>query len=147
MSTSNNRSQAMPDFEGPASSGTDAEWIDKIRARLIEQGYDPDEVLSPPGAWRPYRPRPFPKSSDLTAPLGLRGIEAIGEIWLYFKERRADKKRTEFEISAWKAGRASGLASGLTTGRAVERATIRARLKEQGINLDDLLPLEQPENH
>jgi hypothetical protein len=60
------------------------------------------------------------------------------ELWLYFNERRAAKKRTEFEIAAWKAGRVSGLA----TGRAVERATIKSCLMKQGIRLDDLLPPE-----
>ncbi len=117
----------------------------ELRAKLIENGHDPDEVLSPPGAWQPYHAPRFPRSSDLTGPWVFKHIDALFLLWGYFKEARAAKKRTEAEIVAWKAGRASGLASGLATGRAVERATIKSRLMRQGIDLDELLPPEELE--
>ena len=142
MNTLDRYNQTTHDFAVPASGDPDAELKATVRAKLIERGDDPDEVLSPPGAWQPYRPRRFPRSSDFTGPSPFKGLDALYETWLWFKEKRTAKKRAEHEITAWKAGRASGLSSGLATGRAVERATIKSLLMKRGINLDDLLPSE-----
>ena len=122
------------------------DWRIELRARLIEQGHDPDELLSP-GVWKPYSPRPFPRGSDFTGPWVFQIIDVWFELWSYFKERLAYRKRTEAEIAAWKAGRSSGLSSGLATGRAVECATIKAQLMKQGIDLDDLLPPDETEGN
>ena len=141
MGTTNSE-HAMFDFTAPRPSDSDAVWTAKVRAKMIEQGYDPDEILARPGSWKPYAPPPFPRSSDIPGPWPLKIIEVQFVLWEYFKAAWATKKRTSAEIAAWKAGRISGLSSGLVTGRAVERATIKARLMKQGINLDDLLPSE-----
>ncbi len=60
-----------------------------------------------------------------------------------FQEIR--KRRAEERAAALAEGQAQGRAEGRAQGRAEARAEIQDRLKEQGINLDDLLPPDEPE--
>ncbi len=139
----------MSDFTAPAPLDSDAVRIARVRAKLIEQGYDPDEMLARAGSWKPYAPPPFPRSSDIPGPWPLKIIEVHCVLWEYLKAAWLARKRTTAEITAWKAGRISGLSSGLATGRAEGRAQGRteiiAQLRERGINVDDLLPPDEPD--
>ena len=112
-----------------------------LRAKLIEQGHDPDEALSP-GVLQPYHPRPFPRSKDFAGSWVLGTVTIWYELWTCFWERLVVKRCANAEISAWKAGRISGLTSGLAIGR----AEIIEQLKAHGINVDDLLPSENMED-
>ena len=60
-----------------------------------------------------------------------------------FQENR--KRRAEERAAALAEGQAQGLAEGRAQGRAEARAEIQDRLKEQGIDLDDLLPPDEQE--
>ena len=59
------------------------------------------------------------------------------------RERRA-RERAEAVAQGRVEGHAEGRAKGHAEGRAGSRAEIRDRLKERGIDLDELLPPEEP---